>query len=142
MQGGAYGANAVFERSGVMYFSTYRDPQLKNSLTAFRELPAWLKKLELTEREMTKYVIGTMSGVDVPLTNSAKVIQAGLRELMGISDAARQQTRNEILDVTLADIKALAEPIAAVLQDNYICVVGGQQAVEEAKEEFSSIIKQ
>lgn len=142
VQGGAYGANAVFERSGVMYFSTYRDPQLKNSLTAFRELPAWLKKLELTEREMTKYVIGTMSGVDVPLTNSAKVIQAGLRELMGISDAARQQTRNEILDVTLADIKALAEPIAAVLQDNYICVVGGQQAVEEAKEEFSSIIKQ
>lgn len=100
------------------------------------------EKLELTEREMTKYVIGTMSGVDVPLTNSAKVIQAGLRELMGISDAARQQTRNEILDVTLADIKALAEPIAAVLQDNYICVVGGQQAVEEAKEEFSSIIKQ
>ena len=115
---------------------------MKNSLTAFRELPAWLKKLELTELEMTKYVIGTMSGVDVPLTNSAKVIQAGLRELMGISDAARQQTRNEILDVTLADIKALAEPIAAVLQDNYICVVGGQQAVEEAKEEFSSIIKQ
>ena len=142
VQGGAYGANAVFDRNGVMYFSTYRDPQLKNSLEAFRSLPEWMDKLELTDREMTKYVIGTMSGVDVPLTNSLKVSRAALQELLDVSDADRQKTREEILDVTLADIKALAKMIRDVLSDNYICVVGGQQAIEENKEEFNKILKQ
>lgn len=142
VQGGAYGANAVFERNGVMYFSTYRDPQLKNSLEAFRTLPDWIDHLELTDREMTKYVIGTMSGVDVPLTNSLKVTRAALQALLKVSDEDRQRTRNEILDVTLADIKALAKMIRDVLADNYICVVGGQQAIEENKKEFNIILKQ
>ena len=142
VQGGAYGANAVFDRNGVMYFSTYRDPQLKNSLEAFRALPEWLDNLELTDREMTKYVIGTMSGVDVPLTNSMKVSRAALQELLSVTDSDRQKTRNEILDVTLADIKALAKMIRDVLADNFICVVGGRQAIEENKKEFSRTLKQ
>ena len=142
VQGGAYGANAVFDRNGVMYFSTYRDPQLKNSLEAFRTLPDWIDSLELTEWEMTKYVIGTMSGVDVPLTNSLKVSRAALQELLAVSDADRQKTRNEILDVTPADIKALSKMIRDVLADNYICVVGGQKAIEENRNEFSKILKQ
>jgi hypothetical protein len=142
VQGGAYGANAIFDRNGVMYFSTYRDPQLKNSLEAFRSLPEWLEGLELTDREMTKYVIGTMSGVDVPLTNSLKVSRAAMQELLAVTDANRQKTRNEILDVTLEDIKALAKMIREVLADNYICVVGGQQAIEENKNEFNKILKQ
>ncbi len=142
VQGGAYGANALFDRNGIMYFSTYRDPQLKSSLEAFRALPDWLESLELTERELTKYVIGTMSGVDVPLTSSLKVSRAAMQELLGITDADRQQTRNEILDVTLPDIKALAKVIRDVLADNYLCVVGGQQAIEENREEFNAILKQ
>lgn len=142
VQGGAYGANAAFDRNGVLYFSTYRDPQLKNSLEAFRALPAWLETLELTGREMTKYVIGTMSGVDTPLTNSAKVSRAVLQELTGVTEEARQKTRDEILDVTPADIRALAPVIADVLADGYTCVVGGQQAIEDAKEEFGRILKQ
>ena len=142
VQGGAYGANAVFDRNGIMYFSTYRDPQLKNSLEAFRTLPDWLDKLELTDREMTKYVIGTMSGVDVPLTNSMKVSRAAMQELLAVTDADRQKTRDEILGVTLAEIKALGKMIREVLADNYICVVGGQQAIEENKEEFNKILKQ
>ena len=142
VQGGAYGANAVFGRNGTMYFSTYRDPQLKNSLEAFRSLPDWLENLTLTDREMTKYVIGTMSGVDVPLTNSLKVSRAALQELLEISEESRQQTRNEILDVTPEEIRKLAPMIKAVLADDYVCVVGGQQAIEENKNEFKKILKQ
>ena len=142
VQGGAYGANAVFDRNGVMYFSTYRDPQLKNSLEAFRMLPDWLEQLEMTDREMTKYVIGTMSGIDVPLTNSLKVSRAAMQELLAVTDADRQKIRDEILNVTLADIKALAKMIRNVLADKYICVVGGQQAIEENREMFNKILKQ
>jgi Zn-dependent M16 (insulinase) family peptidase len=83
-----------------------------------------------------------MRGVSVPLPHSRKVSRVALQELLAVSDADRQKTRNEILDVTLADIKALAKMIRDVLGDNYLCVVGGQQAIEENKEEFTKMLKQ
>jgi len=71
-----------------------------------------------------------------------KVSRAALQALLQVSDEDRQKTRDEILDVTLADIKALAKMIKEVLADNYICVVGGQQAIEENREEFNKVLKQ
>jgi Zn-dependent M16 (insulinase) family peptidase len=47
------------------------------------------------------------------------------QELMGLTTEARQQTRNEVLDVKVSDLQALAEPLSKVLADNYLCVVGG-----------------
>ncbi len=132
IQGGAYGANAAFSRDGVMIFSTYRDPQLKASLDAFKQLPDWLAHLQLGERELTKYVIGTISGLDTPLTNYLKTRRVALQELAGLTPEMRQKTRNEILDVQLEDLQALAEPIRKVLQDDFLCVVGGQQTIEAA----------
>lgn len=141
VQGGAYGANATFERNGAMVLSTYRDPQLENSLRTFAELPAWLRGVQLSPREMTKYVIGTMSGVDVPLTNSLKVSQAAIRRFWKVTDAMRQQTREEILDVTPEAIRALADVAEAVLKDRHICVVGGQAAIDGARGEFEAVLK-
>jgi presequence protease len=141
VQGGAYGANATFDRSGTLVLSTYRDPQLLQSLQVFAGLPDWLRKVSLSEREMTKYVIGTMSGVDVPLTNSVKVSQAAIRRFWKVTDAMRQQTRDEILQVTPDDIRALADVVAAVLADKNLCVVGGQAAIDGAKDVFETIRK-
>ena len=140
VQGGAYGANAIFDRDGCLYLSTYRDPQLTQSLEAFEQLPEWLENLELSPREMTKYVIGTMSGVDVPLTNSIKVSQAAIRDLLGVTDEIRQRTREEILDVTPDQIRALAKVFRDVLGDGYRCVVGGQQAISQASDRFNTVL--
>lgn len=58
-----------------------------------------------------------------------------------MTDAMRQQTRDEILDVTPDDIRALADVAEAVLQDRHICVVGGQAAIDGARDEFESVLK-
>lgn len=138
IQGGAYGAGASFSRTGEMFFTTYRDPQLTASLEAFKGLPAWLKHIQLTERELTKYVIGTISGLDTPLPVSYKTVRVAMQELgEGITTAQRQQTRDEVLDIKLSDLIALAEPIAQVLADNYVCVVGGKQPIEAAGKIFA-----
>ena len=81
IQGGAYGASAVFDRNGSMYFASYRDPKLAESLEAYRGLPGWLEQLDLPERELTKYIIGTISAADVPLTNSMRLRQTALAHI-------------------------------------------------------------
>ena len=140
IQGGAYGATARFELNGLGVFASYRDPQLAKSLEAYQELPAWLKNVEFPARELDKYVIGTISGMDTPLTNTMRMDQAAIQYLKDLPDSTRQRIRNEVLDVTNADLQALGQVVEDMLSDGLLCVVGGKQPIEANKEKFTSII--
>ena len=141
IQGGAYGATARFELNGLGVFASYRDPQLEKTIAAYKELPSWLKTIKFAERELDKYVIGTISGMVTPLTNSMRLDQVTLQYLKQIDDASRQKIRNEVLDVTNEDLQALGKVVEDMLQDNYICTVGGKQIIENSTDIFAKIIQ-
>ena len=50
-----------------------------------------------------------------------------------------QRVRDEIIHTTIEDIRHLAEPIKVVLDSQNLCVIGGEQAMEEAKELFHEL---
>ena len=140
VQGGAYGANARFERNGIAYFTSYRDPNLDKTLQIYRDLPAYLANFSVSERELKKYVIGTVSGMDTPLTNSMLLERACIMALKQISDDMRQKERMEVIEVTNDDIKKLATLVRDVLQENYYCVVGSKSSLEKNKDIFTKIM--
>lgn len=140
VQGGAYGATARFDRNGTMFFASYRDPKLKESLQAYYDMPQWLKTLDLPERELTKYIIGTISGMDTPLTNSMRLDHASSCYMKNITTEMRQQLRNEILEVTNTNLQKLGKVVEDTLSDKYRCVVGSSQSIEANTNEFKRII--
>lgn len=140
IQGGAYGATARFEINGLMALASYRDPQLVKSLEAYKGLADWLANVEIPQRELDKYVIGTISGMDTPLTNSMRLDQSVAYYLKAFPTELRQRIRNEVLDVTNADLQALSKVVGDTLSDGYICVVGGKQPIEENKELFNVVM--
>jgi Zn-dependent M16 (insulinase) family peptidase len=140
IQGGAYGATVRFDSNGLGVFASYRDPKLAESLQAYYDLPAWLEKEEFSARELDKYVIGTISGMDTPLTNTMRLDAVTTSWLKNVTDDLRQQARNEVLDVTNEDLQALAPVIRDMLSDGLICVVGGKQPIEANAEKFNTII--
>ena len=139
VQGGAYGANAAFDPNGYAYFTSYRDPNLQSTVDAYDGLPDYLAEFSATEREMTKYVIGSMSLADIPLTNAMHLDRAAFLELKGITDEERQKDRNQLIDTTVDDIRNLAPLIKDILNDNYLCVVGSKNKIDERKDLFKSI---
>ena len=68
VKGGAYGCMSGFKRSGESFFVSYRDPHLRRTLDVFKGIPEYVRSFKADEREMTKYIIGTISGKDVPRT--------------------------------------------------------------------------
>ncbi len=140
IQGGAYGATARFELNGVGVFASYRDPQLEKSLQAYKDLAAWLRTVEFPERELNKYVIGTISGMDTPLTNSMRVDKVAAQYLKHVPQELRQRIRNEVLNVTNEDLQSLGQVVEDMLSDGLICVVGGKQPIEANKELFNTVI--
>ncbi len=141
MQGGAYGAGARFEQSGSCFFSSYRDPRLGATLATYRGLPAYLEKLRLSDRELDRYVIGTMSGVDKPWSPWEKLDAAATYDLRGVSDRLRQQNRDQILNVSLQELKALAPVVQAVLEEEQLCVIGSRAAIMQERNLFRKIIE-
>jgi len=140
VQGGAYGGFAKFERNGNMIFGSYRDPNLKETLAVYNETAPYIKEFSVDEREMTKYIIGTISQLDTPLTASQKGERATNRYLRQISHQDIQQERNEILATQQVDISKLATVVESAMKENYLCVFGSEQKIKENKDIFNHLM--
>ncbi len=137
--GGAYGCMTAMKRSGDSYLVSYRDPHLKETLDVYRALPAWLQELDLDERTMTKYIIGTISEMDTPMNPSAKGAFALLAYFAGLTDEDLQKERTEVLTAQPEQIRALAAYMQAVVDEGNICVIGSESAVENTADLFDVI---
>ncbi|KGN01527.1 peptidase M16 [Clostridium novyi A str. 4570] len=138
--GGAYGAFASFGRSGNMFFGSYRDPNIKESLNVYDKAYEYLRNFDADSREMTKYIIGTISSLDTPLTPSLKSERAISYYLSNITKEDIQKERDEVLSCTKEDIREFANMIKDCMDQNYICVLGNSIKIKENKELFNELV--
>lgn len=137
--GGAYGAFVRFGTDGELYFGSYRDPHLTATLKVYHDAVSYLQDFAIDDREMTKYIIGTISVLDTPLTPAAKGKAAAVAHIRGITDEDVQKLRNEILAVRQDSIKELAPLIKNCLADSALCVVGNEEKLAASKKIFKSM---
>ncbi|KAJ51793.1 hypothetical protein BD780_000597 [Clostridium tetanomorphum] len=140
VQGGAYGCFGGFNRNGNMYFVSYRDPNLKKTLEAYDGAVEYINNFNCDNREMTKYIIGTISDIDSPLTPSMKGEKAAANYFSNITSQDLQKEREEILDTKVEDIKKLANIVEKCMKEQYICVLGSEERIKENKELFNKVI--
>ena len=72
VKGGAYGVMCAFTDMGNGYMVSYRDPNLAETNEVFEKVPDYLESFDADERDMMKYIIGTVSELDTPLTPRAE----------------------------------------------------------------------
>ena len=121
------------------YFASYRDPHLGRTFDVYAGIPEYLKNFTADEKEMTRFIIGTISGLDTPLTPSLYGMVSMRAYMNGLKQEDSQKMRDEILSATCEDIRALAPAAEALLADNYICVVGSEGKIAEHRELFGSV---
>lgn len=139
VKGGAYGCMSNFNRIGEGYFVSYRDPNLKRTLDVYEGVVDYLKNFTVSERDMTKYIIGTMSGIDQPMTPASKGDRSMNLYMNKVSAEMIREERNQILDAGQDDIRALYKVAEAVLRADQMCVIGGEDKIEEEKELFKTL---
>lgn len=136
VKGGAYGCRGAFGGNGDTYFVSYRDPNLKNTNDIFEQTAEYIASFDADERDMTKYIIGTISEMDVPLTPSKRGLRALSAYLRGVTYADIQRTRDEVLNATAEDVRGLADLIRDTMAQGYFCVVGNEDMLESSKDMF------
>jgi len=141
VQGGAYGGFAQFDRTGNMICGSYRDPNLQETLEIYDEAVEYIKQFDVSDREITKYIIGTISQVDTPMTPSMKGERAAALYIQKVSWEDIQRERKEILETSQSDIRALAEMVDDVMRQECICVLGGEEKIKACKDCFDTLVQ-
>jgi Zn-dependent M16 (insulinase) family peptidase len=136
VQGGAYGAYVIFDdRSGILSFVSYRDPNVAATVQNFDQAGAYLKSLDssrLTENELTKAIIAAIGDLDAYQLPDAKGYTSMMRYLTNRTDELRQKIRDEVLSTNGEDFIAFGEALEKVAQSNAVAVLGSQNALESA----------
>ena len=141
VKGGAYGCMAAFLRTGETYFVSYRDPNLAKTNAVYDGIPEYVRSFDPDERDMTKYIIGTFGSLDTPLNPGAKGARSMAAYLEDLTFADVQRERDEILQATAEDIRAFADMIQAILDEQNLCVIGNENMIREASDMFAHIEK-
>ncbi len=141
VKGGAYGCGCGFGRdSGIATFYSYRDPKLKETDKVYMGTGAYVRSAEPTEEELTKYIIGTFSGIDRPMSPSGKVYRSLNAYMCGLTYEDVLRERGEMLDITPEGFKETADLIDAALRNGCVCAVGNENVLSGSAELFDELV--
>lgn len=130
---------AALRQTATAYFVTYRDPKLKESYEVFKNAAAYVKNFECSDRDMTKYIIGAISNIDIPMNPNAKGARSLACYLSGITYEDKQRTRDELLGAKVSDIRKLGSLIEAFVEEDYKCVVGSESQIKANEAMFRKV---
>lgn len=139
VQGGAYGCMCGFSPNGTGYFTSYRDPNLKETYDVYEGAVDYVKNYEADERTMRKFIIGAVSGVDVPLGASDKGARSLSAWLTHTSYEKLDKNRYELLHTDVETIRSLYGIVDVVVHSGLRCVVGNAGKIQENKDMFQKI---
>ena len=141
VQNGAYGCFTDFSRSGTLFFVSYRDPNVGKTFETYDGAADYTQNLMVSKRDMVKYIIGTISKLDFPLTPLMEGERSQSMFMSGLTKENLQKERDEILNTTQEMIRDLAPVIEGCMAKNYICALGNHDKLEENKDVFDNLVE-
>jgi presequence protease len=109
-QGGAYGGGASQDSGSASFrFYSYRDPRLGETLADFDASVDWLLQGGHEQRALEEAILGVIGSLDKPSSPAGEAKQHFHNRLFGRSHAQREQFREQILSVSMADLLRVGE---------------------------------
>lgn len=139
VKGGAYGCSASYSKQGDGMFTSYRDPNLSSTMEVYEKAPNFLENFYACERDMTKFIIGTVSSMDMPLTPSDAGARSFGMYITGTTYDELKQTRLQVLETDIEAVRKCASLTEAILAQKNICVIGNEKNIENNKEMFGEV---
>ena len=107
-QGGAYGCGANYDpNTCAFYLFSSRDPRLGETFADFDASLQWLLQQQDDPQSMESAILTVISSLDKPGSPSNEAISACHSALHGRSPAITQRLRQQILKVTMGDLKRI-----------------------------------
>ncbi|MGB0203876.1 MAG: insulinase family protein [Neptuniibacter sp.] len=138
-QGGAYGSGAGQDSADAAFrFFSYRDPRLEETLDDFDASVRWLLDNEHEYQKLEEAILGVVSSIDKPGSPAGEAKQAFHSTLFGRTPEQRKAFRSRVLQVTVTDLKRVAETYL-LDKEASIAVVTSQASSEGLSPDYEII---
>ncbi len=140
VNGGAYGAIASIKRFGIISFSSYRDPNLDQTVETIRGIPDYLKTLNLSESALTRFKTGTIAKTDRHLNpqEQGKAALENFFKKVNFEDSCTE--REALLAADMATIKEYAETFRTLEKNSITVVYGKDSVIRGSSEHFDEVL--
>lgn len=138
-EGGAYGCQMSVLPNQSWTMSSYRDPNVKRTIEAFRNTSSWLKDLELGEQELLNYKIGAVAGYDRTPKTYVQAKRMDSWYLRQEEPQVRAKVREGLLKASEEDLKNRRQAMESFAQEGTVCVFGNRAKIEDASGQFDNV---
>ena len=139
VKGGAYGCMSGSYRNGDMYMVSYRDPNLRKTNDIYENAADYLEHFNVSDRDMVKFIIGTIGDIDTPMNPAAKGTRSFGAYICNTDYESLKKERGQVLDCNVERIRELAPLVRCAMYENYFCVVGSSKEINKESELFDKI---
>lgn len=139
VKGGAYGSLYMHRRNGNVALASYRDPNITKTLETYAGLPDFVKSLDLSESELLKYIIGTLSPLEQPKSAHNKGMTAFSRYKQGLTSEDIRRLKEEILSADAQSLNDLADAYQSLLENRSVAVIGNKTQIDKEKDLFDAV---
>lgn len=140
VMGGAYGSFIQIDKYGNLGLVSYRDPNVKRTYDVYQNLFECISNLDLTDEDVNKLIIGTISDMDVPLTVYGKIREYVSRVYTLDTYEDIKRRRKEVLTTKKEDLIKHAKMFDEVIKNSVKCVAGNKAKIDECKDLFDNEI--
>ena len=138
-EGGAYGCQMSVLPNQSWAMSSYRDPNVKRTIEAFRNTSSWLKDLELGEQELLNYKIGAVAGYDRTPKTYVQAKRMDSWYLRQEEPQVRAKVREGLLKASEEDLKNRRQVMESFAGEGTVCVLGNRAKIEDAAGQFDNV---
>ena len=139
IKGGAYGCHCFAYKKGLFCFSSYRDPNIRSTIDTYKNAFCHVEKLTLSDKEMTRYILGTINKYIRPKSVVENVDYAITAFLNGVTHGMIEKEVKEVLGAKLDEINELGKNLKTTMNKSVVCVVGSRKKIDSEKDIFSKV---
>ena len=137
--GGAYGSGSFFNTiSGNFYMYSYRDPNLKSTLEAFKEAIETVASGGFDEADLEEAKLTLIQSLDSPISPGSRAAVAFSQRRENRTPAYRQTLRESILKANAEDVKkAVKKHLSTFSEDAKVITFAGKDLVVNENEKLN-----
>ena len=139
LQGGAYGCVSSILPTGDTSIFSYRDPGIRKTIEAYKNIPNYIKNLDLTKEEVERYIISAIGELDTCMTPQLIAARTITNYRGDITNEFKAKEREELLNTSLEDLKSLAKYFEVVLSTEFYSTFASNDLLSKEGEMFKNI---
>ncbi len=140
VKGGAYGCMSNFRKNGEGVLVSYRDPHILQTDEIYRNAAGFVENFTVSDRDMLKYIIGTIGAMDTPMPASNMTSYSFSAYMSRVSDEELRRDRRQVMEADQDAIRSLAPIVRKIVDAGHLVVIGNQDQIRRHADMFDRIV--